>query len=383
PNSDDWVAIGVMVCSTEGQTCAEETFEFERGKPNVINLAPMIPSGAQEICVRLFAMNLEYPNFGELDGRYWFEVDGQDAVTLNGQPLAEAIGAQGQGLGCWRIQLVKPEIRYNLTAGIEPAGSGTVAGTGSYLSGETVTVKATPATGWQFSHWTGDLSGSANPATVVMDSDKTVTAVFIELPVYYTLTVEIVGQGSVNKNPDKALYPAGEAVTLTAQADDGWSFDHWFKGLAGTDNPTAITMDGNKEVGASFAQEEEGEIIVDLTWASRTLSFSTRISDSYPANGFIGVANEAEIQTVGLELYHLAGGAPWMERDTFAFTGWPVSGTITKFRFTDSPVLRFEVVANATGGYGDISKMTVRLNGSAVPRVTSPEGQTAFQIELN
>lgn len=385
PNSDDWVAIGVMVCSTEGQTCAEETFEFERGKPNVVNLAPMIPSGAQEICVRLFAMNLEYPNFGELDGRYWFAIDGQDAVSLNGNPLAEATGAQGQGLGCWRIQLVEPEIRYNLTAGIEPAGSGTVAGTGSYLANEAVSLTATAATGWQFDHWEGDLSGSANPATVVMDSDKNVTAVFIELPVYYTLTVEIVGHGSVNKNPDKALYPAGEAVTLTAQADEGWSFEHWFKALAGTDNPTAITMDGNKEIGASFAQEPppEGEIIVDLTWASGTLSFSTRLSDGYPANGFIGVANEAEIQTVGLELYHLAGGAPWMERDTFAFTGWPVSGTITKFRFTDSPVLRFEVVANASGGYGDISKLLVRLNGELVPRVTNPEGKTAFQIELN
>jgi len=83
-----------------------------------------------------------------------------------------------------------------------------------------------------------------------------------------------------------------------------------------------------------------------------------------------------------LELYHLAGGAPWIERDTFTFNGWPVNGTITKFRFADSPVLRFEVVANAINGYGDISKLVVRLNGELVPRVTNPEGQTAFQIEL-
>ncbi|HNZ73648.1 MAG TPA: hypothetical protein PKG73_03580 [bacterium] len=385
PNSDEWVAIGVQVCSAEGQACAEETFEFERGKPNVVNLAPMIPTGAQEICVRLFALNLEYPNFGELDGRYWFEVDGQDVVTLNNEPLAEATGAQGQGLGCWRIPLVEPEVRYTLTAGIEPAGSGTVAGTGSYLSGETVEVKATPATGWEFSHWTGDLAGSANPATVVMDSDKTITAVFTELPVYYTLTVEVIGEGSVIKNPDKTLYPAGEAVTLTAQADEGWGFDHWTGDLAGTDNPSVITMDGNKEVDAAFSQEppeEEGEIIVDLTWANGTLGFTARLGNGYPANGFSGVATEAQIQTVGLELYHLAGGAPWIERDTFTFNGWPVNGTITKFRFADSPVLRFEVVANAINGYGDISKLVVRLNGELVPRVTNPEGQTAFQIEL-
>ncbi|HNS33846.1 MAG TPA: hypothetical protein PKG83_01310 [bacterium] len=385
PNSDEWVAIGVQICSSEGQNCLEETFEFERGKPNLVNLAPMISGETQEICVRLFALNLEFPNFGELDGRYWFEVDEQDTVTLNGEPLAEATGAQGQGLGCWRIPLYEPEVRYNLTAEIEPAGSGTVAGTGSYLSGETVTVKATPATGWEFDHWTGDLASSVNPATVVMDSDKTITAVFTELPVYYTLTVEVVGQGSVIKNPDKTLYPEGEAVTLTAQADEGWGFDHWTGDLAGTDNPSVITMDGNKEVDAAFSQEppeEEGEIIVDLTWANGTLGFTARLGNGYPANGFSGVATEAQIQTVGLELYHLAGGAPWIERDTFTFNGWPVNGTITKFRFADSPVLRFEVVANAINGYGDISKLVVRLNGELVPRVTNPEGQTAFQIEL-
>ena len=37
---------------------------------------------------------------------------------------------------------------------------------------------ATPATGWHFVEWTGDLAGSTNPATLTMDANKTVIANF-------------------------------------------------------------------------------------------------------------------------------------------------------------------------------------------------------------
>ena len=72
---------------------------------------------------------------------------------------------------------------YTLTTAIDPAGSGTVelnpAG-GTYPAGTTVTLTANPAAGYAFDHWSGDLSGSANPATITMDANKNVTAHFIE-----------------------------------------------------------------------------------------------------------------------------------------------------------------------------------------------------------
>ncbi len=48
----------------------------------------------------------------------------------------------------------------------------------SYKHGETVTLEAVPNTGYSFKNWSGDLSGSTNPATLVMDADKSVTASF-------------------------------------------------------------------------------------------------------------------------------------------------------------------------------------------------------------
>ena len=44
--------------------------------------------------------------------------------------------------------------------------------------GAAVTVEAVPAFGYVFDSWSGDLSGTANPATLVIDCDKNITAGF-------------------------------------------------------------------------------------------------------------------------------------------------------------------------------------------------------------
>ncbi len=71
-----------------------------------------------------------------------------------------------------------PDFTYTLTVS---ATNGAVVKTPSktsYSSGETVTLNAVPDTGYEFDSWTGDLMGGSNPATLMMDSDKVVTANF-------------------------------------------------------------------------------------------------------------------------------------------------------------------------------------------------------------
>jgi uncharacterized repeat protein (TIGR02543 family) len=48
----------------------------------------------------------------------------------------------------------------------------------SYPSGQTVTLTATPNAGYTFSGWSGSLTGTTNPATLVVNSNKSVTANF-------------------------------------------------------------------------------------------------------------------------------------------------------------------------------------------------------------
>ena len=68
---------------------------------------------------------------------------------------------------------------YQLTTVVEGQGSITPS-EGSFTSGEAVTLTASPASGWSFSHWGGQGSGSQNPISITMDSDKTVYAYFTE-----------------------------------------------------------------------------------------------------------------------------------------------------------------------------------------------------------
>jgi len=49
-----------------------------------------------------------------------------------------------------------------------------------YTYGETVQLTAHPASGWMFENWSGDATGVENPVTITMDSDKEVTAHFVD-----------------------------------------------------------------------------------------------------------------------------------------------------------------------------------------------------------
>ena len=151
---------------------------------------------------------------------------------------------------------------YTLTVDI--VGSGTVAkdpDAATYAHGTEVTLTATPATGWTFSAWSGACTGSG-ACVVTMDGNKSVTATFIQNA--YELTVDIVGSGTVAKDPDAATYPHGTEVTLTATPATGWTFSAWSGACTGS-GACVVTMDDDKSVTATFIQNAY-TLTVDDRW---------------------------------------------------------------------------------------------------------------------
>ncbi|MEE8307808.1 MAG: InlB B-repeat-containing protein, partial [Gammaproteobacteria bacterium] len=139
---------------------------------------------------------------------------------------------------------------YSLTV---TAGDGSVTKSpaqASYNHGETVTLEAVPITGYSFTNWSGDLTGGTNPATLVMDTDKSVSAGFALKA--YSLTVTAV-DGSVTKSPVQASYDHGETVTMEAAPNAGYRFTNWSGDLSGSTNPATLLMDADKSVIAGFA----------------------------------------------------------------------------------------------------------------------------------
>jgi hypothetical protein len=68
----------------------------------------------------------------------------------------------------------------NWTISIAGHSNGSVSGADFYLNGTIASLTATPLPGYLFGSWTDDASGSTNPLTILMDSDKTVGANFVE-----------------------------------------------------------------------------------------------------------------------------------------------------------------------------------------------------------
>lgn len=68
---------------------------------------------------------------------------------------------------------------YALTIAVSGSGSTSLAaGVHTYTMGTAVSVTATPASGSTFTGWSGAATGTANPVTVTMDGNKTLTANF-------------------------------------------------------------------------------------------------------------------------------------------------------------------------------------------------------------
>jgi len=151
---------------------------------------------------------------------------------------------------------VVPPTQYTLTVTL--TGSGSVSknpNKATYNDGEQVTLMATPNSGYSFSGWSGDINGNTNPYALTMNGNKNITANFTQNPpTQYTLTVTLIGSGSVSKNPNKATYNDGEQVTLMATPNPGYSFGGWSGDINGNTNPYALTMNGNKNITANFTQ---------------------------------------------------------------------------------------------------------------------------------
>ncbi len=142
---------------------------------------------------------------------------------------------------------------YTLDITIDPPAGGNVTldpPGGLYPPGTVVTLTGSPSAGYAFTEWTGDLATPSNPATIMMNTNKTVTAHFTG----YTLnaTVDPPGSGNVTLNPPGGLYPPGTVVTLTGSPVAGCVFDHWTGDLASSNNPGTIMMNADKNVTALF-----------------------------------------------------------------------------------------------------------------------------------
>ena len=153
---------------------------------------------------------------------------------------------------------------YDLDATADPASSGSVtvdqppncADGQQYVAGTQVGLTANATPGHYFSNWSGDASGSSNPTTVTMNNNRSVTAHFTQQCYGLTISANPSDGGSVSADPQPnctgGLYAAGTQVILTAIPSSGHYFANWSGDASGIDNPTTLTVDGDRSAAANF-----------------------------------------------------------------------------------------------------------------------------------
>ncbi len=138
-----------------------------------------------------------------------------------------------------------------VTLTINQSTGGTISASpaGSYTFGESVTLTAAPTTGYSFSSWTGNCTGTTSTCSLVMNSNMTVGANFQLIPV--ALTTNQSTGGTISASP-QGPYLYGNSVTLTATPAAGYLFSAWTGDCSGTTSPCSLVLNGNKTVGATF-----------------------------------------------------------------------------------------------------------------------------------
>ena len=97
--------------------------------------------------------------------------------------------------------------------------------------GQVLDFTATPIDGAQFVQWEGSYDGTDNTASITINEDVLLGAVFTNRK--YVIDADIIGNGIIEINPLKESYDYNEQVTISAIPDDGYVFKEWFGNLVG------------------------------------------------------------------------------------------------------------------------------------------------------
>jgi uncharacterized repeat protein (TIGR02543 family) len=147
---------------------------------------------------------------------------------------------------------------YTIHVVAQPEEGGTVNGDGTYAAGVSCTVKATANSGYIFTNWTEDdiVVSSNTEFTFTVNADRTLVAHFEEKTTYtITVSANPTNGGSVSGG---GTYAEGVACTVTATANEGYSFVNWTENdvVVFTEAEYPFTVTADRTLVANFTANQ-------------------------------------------------------------------------------------------------------------------------------
>lgn len=149
-----------------------------------------------------------------------------------------------------------PALQFAVILSSSPAAGGTNTGSGSYTAGTSVTITASPNTGYSFVSFTenGSVISTSSSFTFPINSTRTIVANFLINTFTLTATANPAGGGTITKNPDQPKYDYGTQVLLTATPATGYTFTNWTENgtVASTSAAYQVSMTRDRVLVANF-----------------------------------------------------------------------------------------------------------------------------------
>ena len=154
------------------------------------------------------------------------------------------------------VNIIDTVEQFNLNVTSGQGGSVNNEG-GTFNSGTSITITATPDSGFEFTGWSESSYGDTNPLTINLTSNTNITANFVRSK--YALTINVEGDGEVtqqviNNGKSSTDYDSFSTIRLLGQPNSNWVFYQWSGGVTSTFQQTDIVMDEPKTVTATFEE---------------------------------------------------------------------------------------------------------------------------------
>ncbi len=217
---------------------------------------------------------------------------------------------------------------YQISASASPASGGTVNGAGSYASGSTVTLIATPSTGYTFTNWTegGVIVSTAATFQLVVTGNRALVANFTQSSTGNTYQI------TINRLPPQGgtvtgggSYAAGALVQLAATVNPGYEFTSWSENgtFLGSNLTYNFVATQNRTIDVTFTARPD--VTVDAV-ALPTNGGTVTGGGTYPYNSTVTVTATPN--------------------SGFTFRNWTRNGNVVG----TSPTLVFTALPSTSGG---------------------------------
>lgn len=218
-----------------------------------------------------------------------------------------------------RMLVANFSLPYTISASVNPENSGSITGAGEYDHGTSATLTATANEGYTFVNWTeGNAEVSTDAVyTFTATRNRTLVANF-SLPYTISASVNPENSGSITGAGE---YDHGTLVTLTATANEGYTFVNWTEGgvEVSTDAAYTFTANGNRTLVANFS----------LNHYTINADVNPENSGSVTGTGEFDYGTSVTLTATANEGYYFVN---WTEGDTEVSTDDAYTFTVTQDR---------------------------------------------------